>query len=78
MSRFVFALDTASVRVEGYPFLVHKGEARHANDPVVLAHPEMFGPEPVVVVYPGWKPDADEVVEQMTAAPGERRTVKRA
>lgn len=77
MSRFVFALDTTSVRVDGLPITVRRGEARHRSDPVVRAHPEMFADEPVVVsVFPGWKPDAE--VEQATAAPGEKRATRRA
>lgn len=44
------------------------------DDPFVKDHPEYFAPDPVTVTRsPGYQP-----VEQATAAPGERRSVRRA
>ena len=78
MSRFVFALDTTSVRVDGLPITVRRGEARHRTDPVVRAYPAMFADEPVVVaLFPGFRYE-DVEVEQATAAPGEKRAARRA
>jgi hypothetical protein len=74
---YVFARDTASVREPGskYPTTVHKGTAWHADCPMVVEHPDLFSPDPPEVHPRGWKPAP---VEQATAAPGEKRTVRRA
>ena len=76
---YVFAhCDNTSMRDDGLPITVKRGEARHADDPVVKAHPELFGDDPVIIArFPGWTPPADDV-EQATAAPGERRSTRRA
>jgi hypothetical protein len=48
-----------------------------AKDPVVLAHPDLFSDDPRHGLY-GQPPDgADAPVEQATAAPGEKRQVRR-
>lgn len=56
-----------------------EGEAWDADDPIVQSHPDWFSPEPAVVrgTVPRKAAEAP-VVEQATAAPGERRSVKRA
>ena len=70
---YVFAVQSALV---GRGVSVAKGDVFHASDPLVHAHPELFSRTPPTVrSTPGWSPPAD--VEQATAAPGERRTVKR-
>jgi hypothetical protein len=73
--RYVFARDTVSVREPGskYPTTVHVGTVWHADSPMVQAHPDLFSQDPPVVHPRGWEPP----VEQATAAPGERRTVRR-
>lgn len=54
-----------------------------ADDPYVLAHPEQFSDDPRYLmafteVRPGYLGDEDVPVETATAAPGERRTTRRA
>lgn len=72
--KYVYARAAVICRVNGHPVTVKLGETRHADDPVVLAHPDVFSDEPIIVTrYPGWEPD----VEQATAAPGEKRSVRR-
>jgi len=76
-TRVKFASYTASVREAGskYPTSVQKGTAWHADHPLVLAHPDMFADDPPEVLPRGWKPEkvVEPVVEQATAAPGEKR-----
>jgi hypothetical protein len=76
-----FALDTVSVREAGskYPTTVQRGSAWHAEHPVVVSNPGVFGDEPPDVLPRGWKPEraAEPVIEQATAAPGEKRAARR-
>ena len=76
-----FALDTVSIREAGskYPTTVQRGTAWHADHPVVVSNPGVFGDEPPDVLPRGWKPEraTESVVEQATAAPGELRTARR-
>lgn len=74
-----FAKDSAVVFVDGQRVHVGKGDIFHAADPCVAAHPWLFSDEAVEVKStPGWKaPKGDRPVEQATAAPGERRGVRR-
>lgn len=55
-----------------------RGETWAADDPIVAEHPDAFqaDPEALGVVRRSGPPPA-QVVEQATAAPGERRTVRR-
>jgi hypothetical protein len=73
---YVYAhCDNVSTRVNGLPITIRRGECRYADDPVVLAHPDLFTDQPLLVTrFPGWEPD----VEQATAAPGEKRSTRRA
>lgn len=75
MSDYVFAVRTAGVDLPDGRFVrVQRGEPRYATDPVVVAFPEMFSTVPPGLrVTQDWSP-----VEQATAAPGEKRTVRRA
>ena len=75
--KYVFANDTVSVREPGskYPTSVQRGSAWYADCPLVLAHPDLFSTTPTDVHPRGWVADR---VEQATAAPGEKRTTKRA
>ena len=70
---YVFAVQSAFV---GRGVSVAKGDVFHASDPLVLAHPDLFSRiPPKVRATPGWSPDVP--VEQASAAPGEKRIVKR-
>ena len=75
-TKYVFALDTFSAREPGskYPTTVHKGTAWYADSPLVTSHPDMFAAKPPEVFPRNWV----SPVEQATAAPGEKRTTKRA
>ena len=56
--------------------MVHAGTAWYADHPLVVHNPDAFSDDPTEVLPRGWKPDP--VVEQATAAPGEKRTARRA
>jgi hypothetical protein len=67
------------VDANGVAGIVHKGSHWPADDPVVAAHPEAFSPDPRYGLQfsqqpPGWD---DPPVEQVTAAPGEKRATRR-
>ena len=67
----VVALDTANVSIDGERYHVTRGEAWDGSDPLVKAHPDLFGDDPGALrrtVAP---------VEQATRAPGERRLTRR-
>jgi hypothetical protein len=72
-----FARDTVSVRERGskYPTAIQKGSAWYADHPIVVDHPDLFADTPTDVFPRGWTPSP--VVEQATAAPGEKRTARR-
>lgn len=75
---FRFARQTAVVRLGRTSVKITKGEARYANDPVVLAHPGMFADEPTVIVRTsGWTATPDAPIETVTANPGEKRRTTR-
>ena len=78
--KIVYATADASVTdpSSGAPGMIRKGTHWSADDPVVKAHPDLFSEDPrwglAYSVEPeGW----DAPVEQATAAPGERRVVRR-
>jgi hypothetical protein len=72
MSRYVFARDTCSLRAWGLN--LRRGDAWHADHPLVMARPDLFSTDPLEVHPRGW---VSAVVEQATEAPGERRATKR-
>jgi len=74
--KYVFASATTSVREPGskYPTTIHQGTVWHADAPIVRAHPKLFTADPPEVLPRGWVPE----VEQATAAPGEKRMIRRA
>ena len=76
MPKIVFATDSTVVGNSTNRVRVVKNEPWWADDPFVLAHPEMFGPLPDERAIRGQRP-TDALVEQATAAPGERRTARR-
>lgn len=55
---------------DGIPYRVNAGEAWAADDPLVLLHPGMF-----TLDLAKLRRSVPRPVEQMTAAPGERRTL---
>jgi hypothetical protein len=66
-----FAATTATVRWNDRLYRIAEGDPWYSDDPFVRARPELFTDAPQRVF-------GDRPVEQATAAPGERRTVKRA
>jgi len=55
---------------------VRKGDAWDADDPVVKRFPNAFSPDPEEYVHRSVKPEPrkkEQVIEQATAAPGEKR-----
>ncbi len=67
--RIVYAKSTTSVTTEhGVIHRLERGAAWDASDPVVVGHPDMFSVSPLLVMT------SDRgLVEQATAAPGEKR-----
>lgn len=61
---------TATAAPGGLLLSVQEGEAWAADDPLVVAHPELFADTPARVYRSNGR---REVVEQATAAPGEKR-----
>lgn len=78
----VFAMGTERVGMpDGHSVQVRKGSHWPANDPVVRARPSLFTPDAryglqYTAPPPGYDGDLNEV-EEATANPGERRSVRR-
>ena len=80
MIETVYAMTTAQVELSGGgQATVNKGEHWPANDPLVLANRGLFSSDPRYGMRYTQEPAgyADPPVEQATAAPGERRNVRR-
>ena len=76
--RVVFATVTTSVTMPaGHSILVRTGSHWPAEDPFVLAHPDLFTEDARVGMTYSQPPQPDPPVEQATAAPGERRVLAR-
>lgn len=76
----VYAIQTASLMVDGAPILVRGGTHWPADDPAVRAHPNCFSTDPRYGLSWSGNPPAEmsePPVEAATAAPGERRQVRR-
>ena len=76
----VYAKHSAQVITpDGGRHMVYGGQHWPADDPVVLASPDVFTPDPRYgLAYSAPPPEmADPPVEQATAAPGEKRNVRR-
>jgi len=82
----VYAMGTENVNMPtGATVPVHKGSHWPATDPVVLARPALFTPDPrygllYTVAPPGHDIELNELedeFESASAAPGERRSVRR-
>lgn len=71
----VYAVSTTSItNTGGVAFTLHRGEVWDADDPLVKQRPGFFSPLPVIArvsAGEGWR-----IVEQATAAPGERRKIR--
>ncbi len=78
----VYAMGTENVNMSsGATVPVHKGSHWPKTDPVVQARPALFSPDPRFgLLYtdapPGYDTDLNEV-EEATANPGEKRSVRR-
>ena len=70
----VYATRNCVVYINAVPYRSKAGQARWATDPVVLAKPDLFDVVPPAPDYPN---PAARSVEQATAAPGEKRAVRR-
>lgn len=72
----VIAIETIHAATkDGVPRTIHVGTSLDASDPIVKACPRSFStPEEVSA---NATPPTFAAVEQATAAPGDRRTVKR-
>ena len=64
-----FCTSTCFVTVNGVRMRLAEGQAWHTSSDVVRQHPNLFVDEPRVLGAPP--------VEQATAAPGEKRMVRR-
>jgi hypothetical protein len=84
----VYAIESAAMSTpDGGSVLVRKGTHWPADDPLVRANPQWFAPDPryglswsgpvppEMAEAPGQSRSAP--VEQVTAAPGEKRTTRR-
>ena len=76
----VYAKDSAQVPMaDGALAFVEKGSHWPASDPVVKASPGLFSADARYGMHYSVEPDGydDPPVEQATAAPGEKRNVRR-
>jgi hypothetical protein len=74
MPKYVFARDDVSFAGPGFNrYHTRKGEAFRSTHPAVVARPDLFSDEPTV--FHDGPPEPE--VEQATAAPGERRGIRR-
>lgn len=71
---FKFANSTTSVRFDGRIVRLAEGDPWYADDPFVVARPELFSDAPVRVY--GVQGVTVAPVEQATARPGEKRRAK--
>lgn len=77
--RVVYAVGSEVVRMpDGNSYPVQKGSHWPEDDPVVRFRPELFSDDARYGMLYSREPDGyDAPVEQATAAPGERRNVRR-
>jgi hypothetical protein len=77
--RVVYASQTKRVELPAGGFgVIAKGSHWPADDPIVAAHPEVFTDDPRYGMHYSVEPAGyDAPVEQTTAAPGEKRNVRR-
>lgn len=80
MIETVYAVDTfPATSPLGQRLMVHKGSHWPADDPIVRQHPTAFSPDPRYGMQYSQEPQGWDAppVETATAAPGERRQVRR-
>jgi hypothetical protein len=77
--RVVYATTTKPVQLQvGTSGVIQKGTHWPADDPIVLAHPEVFSDDPRWGMNYSREPAGyDAPIEQATAGPGERRATIR-
>jgi hypothetical protein len=79
--KIVYATSTTQIGTPNGPILLGKGTHWPDSDPVVRAHPELFSDDAryglVFTVQPDGFDDDEPPVETASAAPGERRNVRR-
>lgn len=81
MINVVYAAGTERVTLpSGTSVVVQKGTHWPADDPIVRARPDLFSPDPRYGMLYSVEPDGygEPVIEQATAAPGEKRNTRRA
>ena len=72
--RFVYvAVSCATGTEDGSPVNLREGDVWAADDPIVRFHPDLFSAEPPAPSFPR---RTVAVVEQATAAPGEKRNTR--
>ena len=73
-TQYAFATGSCStVTEDGIPVSMNAGDIWDASDPFVKSHPALFSTTPPLVR----RTTAERVIEQATAAPGEKRTTNR-
>lgn len=75
MPTIVFSRTTGVTHWEGRRIQLAQDDPWNAEDPFVRAHPEHFASRPLRIFGAA---GLDVDVEQATAAPGEKRTTRRA
>jgi hypothetical protein len=77
--QIVYATSTANVGLpNGVSGVVQQGTHWPADDPIVLANPSLFSPDPRYGLRYSQEPEGyGDPVEQATSAPGEKRNVRR-
>lgn len=74
----VYATQTAQIIMpEGYPVVVRLGTHWSADDAVVRARPDLFSEDPRHGISGRTPAESEPETETATAAPGERRSVRR-
>lgn len=74
----VYAVDTAQIMMpDGSMVLIREGQPWSPNDPVVRFKPMLFSAEAEKPAPTSIGADGQPVVEQATAAPGEKRNTRR-
>jgi hypothetical protein len=74
----VYAADTANIMMpDGSMVLIREGQPWSPNDPVVQFKPMLFRRDPEAQAPTSIGADGQPVVEQATAAPGEKRNTRR-
>jgi len=76
MATFCFAKDDCVTVWSGFKMVPRRGDAWYSDDPFVKDNRHLFADEPTVVM--GRSATSSRPVEAASAAPGEKRTTRRA